>query len=91
MRVIVAYDIGDDARRLRVARMLLGIGIRSQRSVFDCDLSHEELTELVEKLEGHIDLSHDVVQVFAQCSSCASSRIDVGQARTEMDDAFWVV
>jgi CRISPR-associated protein Cas2 len=43
MKYVVAYDIADDGRRNRVARFLEGWGRRVQKSVFECELSPEEL------------------------------------------------
>ena len=91
MRVIVAYDIGDDSRRLRVARALLAEGVRVQRSVFDCDLSARHLEELTARLSDLVDKRCDVVQIFPQCNPCVSARIDIGQAHSQMDESFWIV
>ncbi len=48
--VVVAYDIPDDRRRTRLARLLSGYGERVQRSVFECELRESEYEELLERL-----------------------------------------
>ncbi|MGZ5444640.1 MAG: CRISPR-associated endonuclease Cas2 [Thermoanaerobaculia bacterium] len=41
MKWVVAYDISDDALRMRVAERLGTIGWRVQESVFECTFEHE--------------------------------------------------
>ena len=38
MFVVVAYDVADDRRRLRIMKMMQGHGEHVQESVFECDL-----------------------------------------------------
>lgn len=43
---VAAYDIAEDFRRRRVARILKGYGLRVQRSVFEVWLAPEEVSEI---------------------------------------------
>lgn len=43
---VAAYDVSEDARRRRVARVLLSFGVRVQRSVFEVWLEPHEVPEL---------------------------------------------
>jgi len=45
-----AYDIEDDRTRRRVAKTLKGYGRRVQRSVFECNLTRQQIRELA----GHL-------------------------------------
>jgi CRISPR-associated protein Cas2 len=47
---VIAYDIEDDARRLRVARLLEGVGTRVQKSVFECDIDDRQFARLARRL-----------------------------------------
>lgn len=49
--IVVAYDIEDDRRRARIARLLEGYGERVQYSVFECELQERHLQRLVRSLE----------------------------------------
>ena len=47
---IASYDIADDRRRTRVARLLLQYGTRIQQSVYELFLDPEELPEFRREL-----------------------------------------
>lgn len=46
MRIVISYDISDDKRRRKMARLLEGYGDRVQYSVFECDLDAARLQEV---------------------------------------------
>lgn len=50
MRIVVSYDISDDKRRRKVAKIMEGYGFRVQYSVFECDLEPKKVTELQQRL-----------------------------------------
>ena len=91
MRVVVAYDIGDDSRRARVAAALSMWGDRIQQSVFECQLDPKELEEVLDRARRLIDPTRDVFQVFRQCASCRAERVDLGQAGGFEPDPYWIV
>ena len=47
---VAAYDVAHDDHRQHVARVLLQYGRRVQRSVFEIDLTPEEVAELKQQL-----------------------------------------
>ena len=50
------YDITDDRRRYRVAKLLEAKGVRLQWSVFECTVRlHSELKQFVQSLTKEID------------------------------------
>ena len=49
-RYLATYDIGDNRRRRRVARVLQEYGQRIQWSVFEVDLEPQEVAELRSRL-----------------------------------------
>ena len=51
MRTVVAYDVADDAQRERISRILLEIGDRVQKSVFECVLTAAQRDRLFARLE----------------------------------------
>ncbi len=63
--VYVVYDISDDGRRLRAARMLERMGLRRiQRSAFVGNLPYSRIRDLSRALEAIIDPGEDVVHLI---------------------------
>jgi len=60
-RYLIAYDISDDPRRNRVAKLLESYGDRVQYSVFVCDLKPARLVRLRGELGGLISNTEDSV------------------------------
>lgn len=60
---VIAYDISDDRRRERVARVLLNFGERTQKSVFVALLDQEQQNLLRREL-GAILRSQDQLEWF---------------------------
>lgn len=52
MRYIISYDIADTAIRNRLSRILEEFGERVQFSVFECDLSPDQYSNLLSKLKA---------------------------------------
>ena len=69
---IVSYDIVNNDRRNRVARILEGYGDRRQKSVFECHLKEAHWKALWEKLEQTIDADEDTVLCYELCRTCVA-------------------
>jgi len=67
---LVTYDVRDDARLRRVARLLEGYGERLQYSVFRCRLGEVELQRLRWELTRLV-ASEDDVMIIPICDRCA--------------------
>ena len=50
MRILVSYDISNDKRRRKVAKIMEGNGYRVQYSVFECQLDSRKLNRLQARL-----------------------------------------
>lgn len=59
---LIAYDIGSPRRLRRVAKACADYGVRMEKSVFECDLTDEQMTELWTRL-GKI-VNEDVDRVY---------------------------
>lgn len=70
MKYAIAYDIVDDKRRRHVVKILLGVGYRVQKSVFEGFLSSDELTQITAKLANMINIKEDSVRFYPLCESC---------------------
>lgn len=76
MRYVVAYDIPDDRRRNRVAKLLEGHGERVQYSLFECRLTAAQFKKLWQELGERTDEDEDSLRAYRLCSRCT------GWART---------
>lgn len=79
-RWVVAYDIPDDRRRLRVAGVLEGFGDRVQHSVFEVLLNDGRMDALARLLGAEIDPQEDRLRLYPLCNQCAGSICDLGLA-----------
>lgn len=76
MRTIITFDVSDDRKRYRLARVLLDRAQRVQKSVFEAaDLEQAAYLRLRSDAEGIVDPSTDSLRYHRLCASC--------QARTE--------
>jgi CRISPR-associated protein Cas2 len=91
MRHVIAYDIGDDGRRYRVSGLLLHYGVRIQRSVFECELQGDDLEHILNRTEGLIDQTWDVVHAFPLCERCEQGRRTLGASRADLGERYYIV
>lgn len=66
---LISYDIRDEKRLRRVARILAGHGVRLQYSVFRCRLSARSLERLRWEL-AKVILKEDDLLVVGLCERC---------------------
>ena len=85
MIYIIAYDIADNKRRLRVAKTLESWGYRIQESVFQQRLDTATMARVRSSLAALISESDDVIRIYPACSSCAD-RADILGAAIALDD-----
>jgi CRISPR-associated protein Cas2 len=79
MWVLVIYDICDEKRLNRVARLVQSYGQRVQRSVFECELDKNSLTRFQQQLALIIDKDEDAVKFFRLCNRCWEKCVALGQ------------
>lgn len=71
MRIVVSYDVSDDRRRRKVARILEGYGYRVQYSVFECDLDADQARALQQRLRPLISKrAGESVRFYPLCADC---------------------
>ncbi len=63
MKIVVAYDIKDDKNRNHLAKELLVFGIRTQKSLFECEVSEKELN-VIKKILKKYSESDDFVTIY---------------------------
>lgn len=75
--LVVAYDVADDRRRVRLHTLLLGYGDPVQESVFECELDERRARELKRKVRRLVRAPADRVRYYPLCVACAA-RIEDG-------------
>ena len=81
----IGCDILDDRRRLQVAKVLKDFGVRVQLSVFEAELTPEELARLKRRVARHLNLEEDSLRLYPRCAACVP-RIDIlGQGVVTQD------
>ena len=70
MFYVISYDIPDDGRRNRLAKVLKGFGTRVQYSVFEAHLNRRQYEELKQTVARLIESSEDSVRYYALCNAC---------------------
>jgi CRISPR-associated endonuclease Cas2 len=88
---IVAYDVGDDGRRARLASALARHGVRRQLSVFECHLDEGAADALIASLRPLLTPGRDRLAAYAQCPACRAKRRELGPRSTVLEAAFYVV
>ena len=78
MFCVVSYDIVDDRRRNKAAKILLDFGQRVQYSVFECLVDDEALDKLIKRLKGTVSEQKDSVRIYILCASCKKTARIIG-------------
>jgi CRISPR-associated protein Cas2 len=92
MFYLVAYDIPDDQRRTKVAKILEDFGDRVQYSVFEMELDRPgQLDEMQGRLEATVDPQEDSVRIYFLCQGCRAKIALLGQGKVYQDEDVYIV
>ncbi len=89
--VVVSYDIPNDRRRTRVARVLLDYGSRVQYSVFECRIEAKHYERMCARLKKEIDEKEDSVRFYQLCQACLKTVKIIGQGQIEPEPQVVIV
>ena len=82
MLFVVAYDVSDDASRLRIAQLLLRVGERVQESVFECRTTRARLDRTLAQCGKWLGRDPQAqMRVYELCAACESRAFGVGAVR----------
>lgn len=90
MFVVVTYDISEDSRRIKVARLLERYGERIQLSVFECVVTAGQLRALMERMRRRVSPA-DGVRYYVLCDKCRGRAMVLGDGRLTADPSFYVI
>ncbi len=89
--VVVAYDIADDRRRDKVAKILEGYGERVQYSVFECRLDRVQYLRLRHALEEVIRAEEDMICFYFLCQADVGRIERIGRGPPRFEEKAVVV
>lgn len=78
---LLAYDIADNARRARIAKLMESIGERVQGSVFEAWLTPTELQKIVTRSEKFMKMAEDSLRIYTICEACRPRLKTLGQGK----------
>jgi CRISPR-associated protein Cas2 len=78
MLYVISYDIPDDKRRARLAKLLKGYGMRVQKSVFEADLDGRGYADLRRRVDRVVDGKVDSVRFYRMCADCRAQVETIG-------------
>lgn len=67
---LLAYDVTDDRRRAKLAKLLESLGARVQGSVFEAYLNDEELKKLKTRVQRVLEMKQDSLRIYFVCEAC---------------------
>ncbi len=70
MVVVVCYDVVDNKKRYRLAKLMKNYGSRVQKSVFECTLDERQYLTMKQSVEKLIDWELDSVRYYSLCRGC---------------------
>ena len=79
MLTLLAYDISEPKRLLKVARVCEDFGVRVQYSIFECRLDEAEFTEFWLQLLAQIDDEEDRLVAYKIDARCAKETLTAGR------------
>ena len=92
MFYLVAYDITDDQRRTKIAKILEDFGDRVQYSIFEMELDRaEQLDEMQTRLARVLDPGTDSVRIYFLCQGCQPKIAILGQGKVYQDEDVYIV
>jgi len=91
MLYVISYDIPDDERRLKVAKILLDFGRRVQYSMFEAHLDWSSLENLKERLQKVISQAEDSVRIYGICGECKKFIVILGEGMVTQEPDVYVI
>lgn len=78
---VLAYDIVDDRRRQKIARLCEAVAERVQGSVFEGYFTEVELEKLLKQLKRVYKEQEDSLRVYYLCADCREKAAAHGRGR----------
>ena len=86
MFCLVTYDIPDDKRRTKTAKMLKDYGERVQYSVFECNMDEKLLKSLSDRAKKLLNDEEDSLRIYELSDSQKKNVTIIGLGNVIADD-----
>lgn len=67
---VVAYDVSDDRRRMRIVKILEKHGVRVNYSVYECMFTSAQFKKVQENVRKKINTNEDSIVFYPICVDC---------------------
>ena len=91
MLYVVSYDISDNKRRQKIAKILLNFGDRVQYSVFEAILPGQLLEKMVSSLTRVICDEEDSIRIYQPCKECKKAIKILGTGEVSKDKDVYIL
>jgi len=88
---IVAYDITDSKRRVKLYKLLKGYGIKNQFSLFECHLDKNKYEKMLNGIKNIIDENKDNVKIYYLCNDCFKKIVAIGHSTITRDKNIIII
>lgn len=79
MMYFICYDITEPKRLHSVAKTLENFGLRVQYSFFQCEMNHNIMEDLRDKLLMIINPQEDSLMIYPICEDCLKKTDNIGK------------
>lgn len=87
---VIAYDISDDKRRMKVVKQLEKYGERVNLSVFECMFTPVQFEKVKTTIGKQIDISEDSVIYYPLCMECFAKIIAQCEKKNRSESVYMV-
>ncbi len=91
MITLVTYDITEPKRLNDLRRFLKEFGLRTQKSVFECDIDDLAIRKIRLYCRDNLDISSDSVRIYKICNRCINKVVISGQGLKVTQYEYMVV
>ncbi|KAF0155742.1 MAG: cytoplasmic protein [Syntrophaceae bacterium] len=87
MITLITYDITDPKRLNNLRGFLKEFGLRTQKSVFECDIDDIALKRIRAYCRENLDIAKDSVRIYKLCNRCINKVVlsGTGLKVTQLD------
>jgi CRISPR-associated protein Cas2 len=87
MITLITYDITDPKRLNNTRHFLKEFGLRTQKSVFECDIDDVAIKKIRTYCRDNLDLKKDSVRIYKICNNCMRKVVlsGLGLKLTQLD------
>lgn len=78
MITLITYDITEPKRLNNMRRFLKEFGLRTQKSVFECDIDDAAIRRIRYYCLENLDLERDSVRIYRICNRCINKVVISG-------------